>query len=57
MLRAPLKAVVRRTGLVRRVVERSMELPRRSEDTMVTDKEMVELVELSEAQFSEGGIN
>jgi hypothetical protein len=35
MLRAPLKAVVRRTGLDRIVDDRSMELPSRSEATMV----------------------
>ena len=38
ILRAPLKAVVRTSGFVRRVVERSIELPKRSEDTIVGDK-------------------
>ena len=40
MLRAPLKTVVRTIGFVKMVVDRSMELARRSVDVMVKEVRM-----------------
>ncbi len=57
MLRAPLRAVDRRIDLDRMVDERSMELPRRNEDTMAEEIDMKEVLQLLKAQFSKGAIS